>query len=160
MYAPLPHVTLHTKHEFKDKIQNFRMTTASCWTKHGALLNAGPYVTAQVTCPWCQPFWSIKILCEVLCSIKGNNIFWTFSEPLLCLYASESPKSNRKFNVHSLQEWEKRAERLETEPHVNHFIHYWASWLCQYVLQGWPKTVSSLSNSLKIYGCISQVSMW
>lgn len=90
----IAHVTSLIKHKFKDKmIKHFKMATPLHWTKSGTLLNAGLYATAQVTgFRWSQPVWRIKILREMLWSVIWNNRFWTFSEPLLCLYASESPK--------------------------------------------------------------------
>lgn len=84
--APLSCVTSHIKYKFKDKITNFRIPTLQHWVKSGSF-----WFRALCKLPWSWPCWSVKILCEIW-SVKFYFLSQTFSDSLLCLYASESPK--------------------------------------------------------------------
>lgn len=54
------------------------------------LSESGSCGTAQVTCPWSLSCWSVKIVYTILWLAKWNTLFQTWSEPLLCLCASQS----------------------------------------------------------------------
>ena len=81
------------KHKFKDKIiKNFKMVMAECWIKSGSLLNQGSLGQYRSCAHQATKCSSLKILCEMLWSVKWDNFFQTFWELLLCLYPSEHPQ--------------------------------------------------------------------
>lgn len=131
-HISLPHVTSRVKHNFKDKIiNNVSVATAEYWTKSGALLSAGPWAVAQVTCQWRWLCRHVKILCEMLWSVKGNKFFQTISECLLHPCALESPKV---INILTLIIFssKKMGRTSETKPQLGYLISWWISWLGQY----------------------------
>lgn len=93
VHAPLPHATSHIKHKFRYIIiKNFQdgnriaLNQKQCSSEYRALCdNTGHMPIKPALLKYQNFMWNAVIT-------KMNQLFWTFSEPLLCLYASESPK--------------------------------------------------------------------
>lgn len=80
LYAPLSHQTSLPKRKFKDNItKNFKMGTVlkKQETRCRALLSTGPYVTAQVSCPWSQPWQGGSWKRAFIAHLKSCFFWWT-----------------------------------------------------------------------------------